>query len=264
MSEDTTEDTLSVCPGQMSLIVPGNLRLKLDLRHSRRLLMEAQILSAGPSLMFMVEMRWSSRSSRSACPSISCDRNWAASSSQPGETEKTMKRRPGLEDGPGENMAWDPRGGAAAPLLNTNLGVKRWTCRLRQRSTEQEWRTGSWPPAEEDYQEPSCPTEERCAPLWSRSGRSLVKVKENRPPLLPRRRWTRHPTDWTQSDTTDKKKQRDFLMKCSHLIHSIPLGTTRGTHYHPVVQAPRFENSVPLVALPWPAGVCLTFYWRWY
>lgn len=45
------------------------------LRHSRRLLMEAQILSAGPSLMFMVEMRWSSRSSRSACPSISCDRN---------------------------------------------------------------------------------------------------------------------------------------------------------------------------------------------
>lgn len=37
-----------------------------------------------------------------------------------------------------------------------------------------------------------------------------MKVKENRPPLLPRRRWTRHPTDWTQSDTTDKKKPERF------------------------------------------------------
>lgn len=51
--------------------------------YSRRLLMEAQILRAGPSLMFMVEMRWSSRKSSSACPSISWDWNWAASSSQP-------------------------------------------------------------------------------------------------------------------------------------------------------------------------------------
>lgn len=77
-------------------------------------------------------------------------------------------------------------------------------------------------------------------------------MKENRPPLLPRRRWTRHPTDWTQSDTTDKKNQRDFLMKCSHQFHSIPLGTTRGTQ-NPVPSCgpgTQFENSVPLVALP--------------
>lgn len=51
--------------------------------------MEAQILRAGPSLIFMVEMRWSSRRSMRACPSISCDRNWAASSSQPEHERKT-------------------------------------------------------------------------------------------------------------------------------------------------------------------------------
>ncbi|KAG7215420.1 hypothetical protein INR49_006520 [Caranx melampygus] len=44
---------------------------------------EFRILRAGPSLMFMVDMRCSSFSSSSACPSISCDRNWEASSSQP-------------------------------------------------------------------------------------------------------------------------------------------------------------------------------------
>lgn len=33
--------------------------------------------------MFMVDMRCSSFSSSRACPSISCDRNWEASSSQP-------------------------------------------------------------------------------------------------------------------------------------------------------------------------------------
>lgn len=49
--------------------------------------MEAQILSAGPSLIFMVEIRWSSRKSSRACPSISCDRKWAASSSQPEHRE---------------------------------------------------------------------------------------------------------------------------------------------------------------------------------
>lgn len=35
------------------------------------------------------------------------------------------EKKTGLEDGPGGHVAWDPRGGAAAPLLNTNLGVKR-------------------------------------------------------------------------------------------------------------------------------------------
>lgn len=50
---------------------------------SFRLLIEAQILRAGPSLMFIVDMRCSSLSSISACPSISCDRNWDARSSQP-------------------------------------------------------------------------------------------------------------------------------------------------------------------------------------
>lgn len=38
-------------------------------------------------MMFMVDMRCSSFSSSSACPSISCDRNWEASSSQPAGTE---------------------------------------------------------------------------------------------------------------------------------------------------------------------------------
>lgn len=58
------------------------------LHQSLRLLMWAQILRAGPSLMFMVDMRCSSFSSRRACPSISCDRNWEASSSQPAEEDK--------------------------------------------------------------------------------------------------------------------------------------------------------------------------------
>lgn len=63
----------------------------LSLHHSRSVLMEAQILSAGPSLMFMVEMRWSSRSSSRAWPSISWERNWAASSSQPEQKQKQTK-----------------------------------------------------------------------------------------------------------------------------------------------------------------------------
>lgn len=67
---------------------PPVAALEHRLYHSRRVLMEAQILRAGPSLMFIVDMRWSSRRSSRACPSISCDRNWAASSSQP-EDNKT-------------------------------------------------------------------------------------------------------------------------------------------------------------------------------
>lgn len=55
---------------------------------SFRLLMWAQILSAGPSLMFMVDMRCSSFRSSRACPSISCDRNWVAKSSQPAQQRK--------------------------------------------------------------------------------------------------------------------------------------------------------------------------------
>lgn len=43
----------------------------------------AKILSAGPSLMFMVPMRWSSFSSSSAWPSISWQRNSSAISKQP-------------------------------------------------------------------------------------------------------------------------------------------------------------------------------------
>lgn len=46
-------------------------------------LMWAQILRAGPSLMFMLVMRWSSVSSSSAWPSISCTRNASATSLQP-------------------------------------------------------------------------------------------------------------------------------------------------------------------------------------
>lgn len=65
--------------------------LWLCLHHSRRLLMEAQILRAGPSLIFMVDMRWSSRRSSRACPSISCERNCAASSSQPEHNKKTQR-----------------------------------------------------------------------------------------------------------------------------------------------------------------------------
>lgn len=48
-----------------------------------RELMWAQILSAGPSLMFMLVMRWSSVSSSRACPSISCSRKASATSLQP-------------------------------------------------------------------------------------------------------------------------------------------------------------------------------------
>lgn len=59
---------------------------------SLRLLMWAQILRAGPSLMFMVDMRCSSFSSSRAWPSISCDRNWEASSSQPAKRNINRKK----------------------------------------------------------------------------------------------------------------------------------------------------------------------------
>lgn len=55
---------------------------------SLRLLMWAQILSAGPSLMFMVDMRCSSFSSSRACPSISWQRNSSAISRQPAATHQ--------------------------------------------------------------------------------------------------------------------------------------------------------------------------------
>lgn len=48
-----------------------------------RELMWAQILSAGPSLMFMLVIRWSSVSSSRAWPSISCSRKASATSLQP-------------------------------------------------------------------------------------------------------------------------------------------------------------------------------------
>lgn len=54
--------------------------------------MWAQILRAGPSLMFMVDMRCSSFSRSRACPSISWERNWEASSSQPETKKKTDGR----------------------------------------------------------------------------------------------------------------------------------------------------------------------------
>lgn len=47
--------------------------------------MRAKILSAGPSLMFMVLMRWSSFKRSKACPSISWDRNSSAISWQPAQ-----------------------------------------------------------------------------------------------------------------------------------------------------------------------------------
>ena len=50
----------------------------------RRVLMRAQILRAGPSLMLMAVIRWSSFSSSRACPSISCCRNSSAYSPHPG------------------------------------------------------------------------------------------------------------------------------------------------------------------------------------
>lgn len=55
--------------------------------------MWAQILRAGPSLMFMVDIRCSSFSSSRACPSISCDRNWEASSSQPANRRTKIKEK---------------------------------------------------------------------------------------------------------------------------------------------------------------------------
>lgn len=45
---------------------------------SRRELILAQIFNAGPSLMFMAVMRWSSLSNSRAWPSISCERNSSA------------------------------------------------------------------------------------------------------------------------------------------------------------------------------------------
>lgn len=48
--------------------------------------MRAKILSAGPSLMFMVLIRWSSFNRSKACPSISWDRNSSAISWQPAQT----------------------------------------------------------------------------------------------------------------------------------------------------------------------------------
>lgn len=63
-----------------------------------RELMWAQIFSAGPSLMFMLVIRWSSVSSSRAWPSISCSRNASATSLQPGtrahgDTETRLKKR---------------------------------------------------------------------------------------------------------------------------------------------------------------------------
>lgn len=49
-----------------------------------RELMWAQIFRAGPSLMLRLVMRWSSVSSSSAWPSISCERKASATSPQPG------------------------------------------------------------------------------------------------------------------------------------------------------------------------------------
>lgn len=53
---------------------------------SLSMLIWAKILRAGPSLMFMVPMRWSSFSSSRACPSISWERNSSAISRQPATT----------------------------------------------------------------------------------------------------------------------------------------------------------------------------------
>lgn len=55
---------------------------------SLSILMWAKIFSAGPSLMFMVLMRWSSLRSIKAWPSISWERNSSAISWQPGAKEK--------------------------------------------------------------------------------------------------------------------------------------------------------------------------------
>jgi len=52
--------------------------------HSFRELTREQILSAGPSLTFIVIMRWSSFSNINAEPSISCCRNSSAYMLQPG------------------------------------------------------------------------------------------------------------------------------------------------------------------------------------
>lgn len=57
---------------------------------SLSILMWAKIFSAGPSLMFMVLMRWSSLRSIKAWPSISWERNSSAISWQPGAKEKLL------------------------------------------------------------------------------------------------------------------------------------------------------------------------------
>lgn len=162
--------------------------------HSRRLLIEAQIFRAGPSLMFMVEIRWSSLSSNRACPSISCDRNWVASSSQPKPSRKP-KRRVRTDD---LNVF---KQSEANRDLAANLEARRWTCRLLPRSTEPESRTGSWPLRSGDFQVPSCRREERCAQLWSTSVTSFWTARKSHPPLPPPH-WTRLLSDWTLSGTT--------------------------------------------------------------
>lgn len=156
--------------------------------YSRRLLIEAQILRAGPSLIFIVEIRCSSRRSIRACPSISCDRNWAANSSQPEQT-----RRHGQ---PRDRDALKQPETASEPAAD--LEARRWTCRLRPRSTEQASQTGSWRP----LVELSCQTEGHCALLESRSARRRTGMeKENNLPPLPPRRWTCLLSDWTLSCT---------------------------------------------------------------
>lgn len=58
------------------------------------MLIWAKILSAGPSLMFMVPIRWSSFSSSRACPSISWERNSSAISRQPAPTARRGDESP--------------------------------------------------------------------------------------------------------------------------------------------------------------------------
>lgn len=99
---------------------------------SLRLLMWAQILRAGPSLMFMVDMRCSSFSSSRACPSISCDRNWEASSSQPTRTKRNLEGE--------ENKNCLKVKGRKVP----NLVARKWTVTPPPRSTGRGWEGGSW------------------------------------------------------------------------------------------------------------------------
>lgn len=92
--------------------------------------MEAQILRAGPSLMFMVEMRWSSRSSRRAWPSISCDRNWAANSSQPEQKAGgSMRWAQGFDEDKNPDWLKTPtlkRWDKAAHFLHAPLSRSGW------------------------------------------------------------------------------------------------------------------------------------------